>query len=359
MVNSPSDDVKEQAIWALGNIAGDSATFRNYVLQLGALPPILKIIIDNPKSSILRNAVWTISNLCRGKPIPDFHLISPSLTILAHLLFNNDEEVLTDACWAISYISDGPNDRIQAVLEANVVRRLAELLLHHSPSVQTPALRTIGNIVTGNDSQTQAVLNCNVLNSIGSLLLHTKKSIKKEACWTISNITAGSKQQIQTVIDAGLFPPLIKILEQSDFDVKKEAAWALSNATSGGSPEQIHYLVDRGCIKPLCDLLTVKDVKIINVALEALDNILASGQQVAEEGGTNEYADILEESEGLEKLEALQNHKDTAVYDKALKMLEDYFGGQSDGEEDLLNQPSTQNSYMFGANVPQGGFKFN
>lgn len=63
--------------------------------------------------------------------------------------------MLTDACWALSYLSDGANDKIQAVIEAGVCQRLVELLIHTSPAVQTPALRTVGNIVTGDDLQTQ------------------------------------------------------------------------------------------------------------------------------------------------------------------------------------------------------------
>jgi hypothetical protein len=45
------------------------------------------------------------------------------------LIKSNDEEVLTDACWALSYLSDGTNDKIQAVIEAGVCRRLVDLLL--------------------------------------------------------------------------------------------------------------------------------------------------------------------------------------------------------------------------------------
>lgn len=53
----------------------------------------------------------------------------PALPALERLILSNDEEVLTDACWALSYLSDGTNDKIQAVIEAGVCRRLVELLL--------------------------------------------------------------------------------------------------------------------------------------------------------------------------------------------------------------------------------------
>eukprot|EP00871_Galdieria_phlegrea_P000106 jgi/Galph1/1096/GphlegSOOS_G5760.1 len=359
LMSSPHEDVREQAIWALGNIAGDSPDYRNLVLQHGAMAPLLEQLSHTSKFSMLRNATWTLSNLCRGKPQPLFDLVRPALKTLAHLIYSTDEEVLTDACWALSYLSDGSNDKIQAVIESGVTRRLVELLMHLNVGVQTPALRTIGNIVTGDDTQTQIVINCSALPCLAAMLSSPKKNIRKEACWTISNITAGNKEQIQAVIDANIIPPLINLLKNAEFDVKKEAAWAISNATSGGTVEQIQYLVNQGCIPPLCNLLTVQDFRIIIVALEGIENILRVGEKLAT-GGLNQYALFVEEAEGVDKIEALQTHVNEEIYSKALKILETYFSGSSEPIEGVT-PVSSEGQFGFGLSnqsAPQGGFHF-
>lgn len=298
--------------------------------------------------------------------------IEPALPVLSKLIYSLDDEVLIDACWAISYLSDGSNDKIQAVIEATIPRRLVELLMHASTSVQTPALRSVGNIVTGDDIQTQIIINTGALPALLYLLGSSKDGIRKEACWTISNITAGNSTQIQAVIDANLFPPLINLLSNGDFKTRKEACWAISNATSGGLQklEQIRYLVQQGCIKPLCDLLQCPDNKIIQVALDGLENILKVGEMDKESSDNaadqriNRYALFIEEAGGMEKIHECQNNVNEEIYMKAYNIIEKYYSDEEEGAE--MENAQAQQGGTFGfANQQQaqqsgqqGGFNF-
>lgn len=64
---------------------------------------------------------------------------------------NTSEEIITDICWALSYLADGAKEKIDDFLEPMLIKKLIILINHPTPSIQIPCLRVIGNITTGDD----------------------------------------------------------------------------------------------------------------------------------------------------------------------------------------------------------------
>lgn len=356
LLQSPHTNVCEQAVWALGNIAGDGPALRDMVLNLGILKPLLALVKADAPAAFLRNVTWSLSNLCRNKnPPPPFVAIRECLPALAQLIHHSDKEVVADACWALSYLTDGSNEQIEEVVQASVVPRLVELL---SPaghvSVLTPALRALGNVVTGSDTQTQTVIDAGALPYLRALLRHSKVNLQKEAAWAVSNITAGNERQIQAVIDSGLIEPIIEVVATGDYKSQKEAVWAITNLTSGGTLEQVVYAVQAGVLPPVCQMLSVPEAKTLLVALDAIRNILAAGDKLGER---EKICLMVEEVGGLDKIESLQRHENSEVYRVALGIIEEYFS-ENDDEDYGLAPEAGGDGFTFSAPAPDRGFSF-
>lgn len=360
-IAGPADaSVKEQCIWALGNIAGDSASCRDFLLHLNILPHLLALTDSSVKQSLRRNAVWCISNLCRGKPIAPFEIVKTAVPRLIELLHTpDDSSIVSDACWALSYLTDSEDHQIDYILKYNAAPIVAQLLLSTEQIIQTPALRVVGNIVTGEDSHTDAIIQAGGLTNLKELLqYHNKKGVKREVCWTISNITAGTVEQIQKVMDEDLFRYVLEELDSGEYDTRKEAAWAIANATSSGSESQVQFLVESGCIESMCELLTSPDSKIVLVCLEGLENILDRGENIKYSlpDRRNPYASKIEEIDGLDKIEELGNSKDSTVYAKAAHFIRK-FNKYVDSEESSM-QPNPPVEFQFGAHSMESDYSF-
>lgn len=265
---------------------------------------------------------------------------------LANMLDENKEEkVLKEACVGLCQLfGEGiQNDRIQAILEANVVPKLVALLRPSRAravpiSVQSAALQVLGNVACGDDRQTQVVIDSEALPCLRALLASADRGIRKEVCWIVSNITESS-HQVQDVLDADILPPLLKLLDNQDAACREDATWVLFNLSSNREPRQIGYLAEKNGVRALCNLLTCsKDLDVLwkgcgtvaAVALKGLRNILICGQTEAESdpSGYNKMAALIAEAHGVERIEALTSHPSDDVRLRSRLLLERMFGAE-------------------------------
>ena len=342
-------ELREQAAWCLGNVAGHDPALRDICLNHGALQPLLQNIREPHSLSLLQNCVWVLSNFVRGKPRVDINAISSAIPVLAELIKNDDESVKVDATWALSYISDGDERRIEEVIRHCNLELLTQMLLSEKTNVIIPALRTMGNFVTGTDSQTQRVIDSGVLAALVRLINHDKKNIRKETCWLISNIAAGTPNQKSELFQFNEILPAVlgQLSVSATWDVRKEAAYVISNLTEG-TRAQVATLVELGALEQLCDLLDVGEVKMLVLAMDALEAIIkadGSPEKV-------QFIRLIDNCGGVEKLENLQEHECDEVYAKSVNLIELYFGGEDCEDENLAPEVvNGANVFSFGVSA--------
>ena len=77
--------------------------------------------------------------------------------------------------------------------------------------------------------------------------------------------------------------------------------------------------------------LKMKEPRALAVALEGLENVLKAGQEHFTKAGVeNKFALVLENEGGLDLIEELQLHPNHQIYNRSLRILEEFFTPEED-----------------------------
>ncbi|EFX88491.1 hypothetical protein DAPPUDRAFT_233552 [Daphnia pulex] len=134
--------------------------------------------------------------------------------VLVHLINNDDEGILADACWVLAYISERSDERTQEVFDAGVVPRLVAILDHNEDAVIEGALFAISTIYSvENPDWITPVINARAIPRLMLLLDSPHAVVAVKAAYTVVNIGTEEPEIRDQLIEQGLIKKMLDIIK--------------------------------------------------------------------------------------------------------------------------------------------------
>ena len=309
----------QSAALAVGTLARASAECQATLIAQRVLPPLLARLEGGDADT--ERAAWAVRWLCRGcsDPAALRELRAAPAPLARVLLASEAAGVLTEACWALAYLCDGPDDQIQAVVdERGVCAKCVELLAHPRLALQAAALACVSNIVSGSEAQTEAAIAVGALPALIRLVPAggAVPAVQKEACFALANVGAGSAAQVGRLVASGALPPLLALLEPAwtlaNAEAQAEAAWAVANMASNGEALHLEALGELGGPRRAWSLLTTLDPPALPAVAPPLLQLLLAFRRTRQATPPTAAA--------AAALERLGTHADTQVASRARRL---------------------------------------
>ncbi|KAG8923879.1 Importin alpha subunit (Karyopherin alpha subunit) (Serine-rich RNA polymerase I suppressor protein), partial [Tulasnella sp. 417] len=240
-----STDAMDNALWALGNIGGDSDRLRDLAVQEGALKPMLDVL-DRPEQhphKLVETASWALTCYLTPGRGDDLgygvtrHMI-PILVKFIKTTTNEKLEPLTEGMKALDYISCS-DAAVEAIIATGITPRLVELCTATKDDLRFHALRCVGQFTAGSEASTEAAIQAGLLSALKSCIPSEHGDTRTTACWAASNIAAGSLSQARTLFDNDLIPLILGVISNPAEQIKTrhEASWVLSTLIGKGQED--------------------------------------------------------------------------------------------------------------------------
>ena len=311
LIDHHSLNIRHTAIEALGNIAGDCSEFRDQLLDSDLLSHLLPFCSPIHSLKILRSVTWTLGGLCRTNPAPKREHIDLILKGLSTLLFCDDDEILTNVCWAYCHLLRADDVGLDAVLNGsesteNIISKYTAKSNDEREQFQTVMVRYCREInsklvqppTTNPDLKSQSTTNrttlyvptdvvgecykmyaqfsestvhClhnDVLRRMIALLEHPTSTVLHSAIVSFGNMQRYMTEERVVALhrDHGIMHKLHRLLDSKEVNVRRDCCWVISNiiVTLGAQSE---IVIDS---KVLLKVITMVREDRYEVAMEAM-----------------------------------------------------------------------------------------
>ena len=333
--------ISEQAVWGLGNIAGDDdVRCRNKIIRCENSIQILSNLYVDCKSNeqLKDNLIWVFSNLTRLKrdenqnDVNDLkHIFQPIILIMLEKFITTEKEEVKKNCLMglTPYVKSNLLSTFASLEFLSKLKSyLTTQILDPNPKIYiiSSIVQILGTISSSDDPKhTDNILASNFTIPFLQLLSCPNKEVQQKVCWIFCNIAIGTEsQKLHLISQNGLIQKFLELIDIEHNDLGQEALWILCSLCSSKSNDIIMYLININLLKVFMSVLKREDgeQKIVVLVLEGLGCLLKYFK------GCNNLEAFVRRliDEGLaDCIESLQESKSETVYLKSLNILESYF----------------------------------
>ncbi|CEM09031.1 unnamed protein product [Vitrella brassicaformis CCMP3155] len=184
-----------------------------------------------------------------------------------------------EAAGALTNITAGTSEQIQAVVDEGAIPLFMQLLASPDDAVRVQSVLALGHIADDSTAHRDLVLEAGVMQPLLNLLRDTETvfALLGAVTWTLVGLCRGRPRPLFGLVSPAL-PPLVGLINtpQQDEIVLINACWALAYLTDGPAG-QIDTFMGTGACRRVVDLLTNASLEVQTSALRTVGNVLTTG----------------------------------------------------------------------------------
>ncbi|OMJ82495.1 hypothetical protein SteCoe_16782 [Stentor coeruleus] len=278
-----SQEVTENLLWALGNIAATGYKYRVCILETKFLDILRELLLKTEvKIDLIKHASRCLRILIeKDVELKDFQVVE-LYEIVKELLMLDFTKVNMNCLYVLDSLSH--NGYIKGIMDVEILKRILFFLGSNDDRLKISACIVIGNIIYQSETGTNLLLDVGILDIIDHNIESLNPSIRKESCWILQNILAGSESQVKAVLNHYLIPKFIASIGDINFGVRLEASYGMKNLSLQNKNLSLSNLVlkflEYNVLNHIVTSLQIKDKKTISNLVYFIENLLKCANEV-------------------------------------------------------------------------------
>ena len=324
--------VLEHCIWCIGNLISEGPEYRSLALKENICQYMLHYAGSQTRS-IYKQAIWVLSNFCKGDPRLPSQTISEILIVVKSGVRYDDVEVISDSLWILDYLSKEDKYYAHVIVQEQFAPLLLEYIRHLSSKIQSPALKVVGNIIYHSNDDLRVLVELGLIARLFAIVNSGNRFAKREALFLFSNICGCDEDIILDIVKDSEFVKIIEIMDSPEIDLKIHAVFCVCNALAKRHTIITKKLLDKGVLQRLVHVFNSKESNILKAALKGLRILFGLVSDIMTAEQWNEFLKEFNAMGGIDKLEDLQLHDNSEIISEAKAIIEEFIGVD---EHDLM-----------------------